>query len=333
MLNAIIFSSDLQQLLLVSACLPALYLLKIRSYKWLFLLLSPLLFVSKEPVNRIHINAVLVDPDQVKNKWKQLFNNKDFSGWETHLSKPHPSSIVVGMPKDNKGNYMQAIGHNNDPLKVFTVVSEDGVPAIRISGQVFGCVVTKESFSNFHLRLQFKWGKKKWPPRENDVRDSGVLYFSVGKPGEGSENWLVSQECQVQEGDCGDFWQVGSTAIDIPARTNNKGQYVYDPAGSLVHFGKNVPAGPRCWKSPDNEKASGEWNTIEVYCFNGNSVHVINGAVVMRLFNSKIIKDGKEEPLLNGKIQLQSEGAEIFYRNVELSQLSKMPPLMKQYKK
>ncbi len=66
---------------------------------------------------------------------------------------------------------------------------------------------------------------------------------------------LVSQECQVQEGDCGDFWQVGSTAIDIPARTNNKGQYVYDPAGSLVHFGKNVPAGPRCWKSPDNEKA------------------------------------------------------------------------------
>ncbi len=125
MLNAIIFSSHLQQLLLVSACLPVLYILKIHSHKWLFLLLSPLLFVGKEPVNKIPINAVLVDHDQVKNKWKQLFNNKDFSGWETHLSKPHPSSIVVGMPKDNTGNYMQAIGHNNDPLTV-TVAPETG---------------------------------------------------------------------------------------------------------------------------------------------------------------------------------------------------------------
>jgi hypothetical protein len=236
------------------------------------------------------------------------------------------------MQKDSEGNYLQRIGMNNDPLKVFNVVQVDGAPAIFITGQVFGCVATTESFKNFHLRLQFKWGQKKWPPRENDPRDSGVLYFSIGKPGEQSQNWMVSQECQIQERDCGDFWKIGPTIIDIPARPGGKdGRHVYDPKSNLIRFGMDRPAGTNCAKFPDNEKPTGEWNTIEVFGYNGNSVHVVNGAVVMRLFNSKIIQNGKEEPLDAGKIQLQSECAEVYYRNIEIMPLTKMPAIMKNY--
>src|SRR5262245_32288666 len=92
--------------------------------------------------------------------WKSLFNGKDLSGWDTWLG---PKSGGYHDPKKAKE---AAIGLNNDPLGVFTVVEKDGAPAIRISGQVFGAITSSEEFGNAHLRVEYKWGEKKWPPRE-----------------------------------------------------------------------------------------------------------------------------------------------------------------------
>ena len=84
----------------------------------------------------------------------------------------------------------------------------DGKPAIRISGEIFGALTSKDEFENYHLKLEFKWGEKKWPPREKAVRDSGLLYHCVGPQGgqsgkapSGCSRW----KCQIQEKDCGDF--------------------------------------------------------------------------------------------------------------------------------
>jgi hypothetical protein len=261
-------------------------------------------------------------------KWKSLFNGRDLSGWDSHLNKPLSSINIPGIQKDSTGEYTKRLGLNNDPLKVFTVVKEDGAPAIRVSGQIFGYIVSNESFSNFHLRLQFKWGQKKWAPRLNEKRDAGVLYYSVGTPEKHPGTWMVSQECQIQEGDCGDFWPIGNTRIDIPSEKIDT-LYRYNPDSTLVTFGNGTKAGPRCMKSPDNEKANGEWNMVEVISYNGNSVHLINGKVTMRLFNSRQLVNGMEEPLQAGRIQLQSEGAEIFYRKIEVSTLSEMPSILK----
>jgi hypothetical protein len=84
----------------------------------------------------------------------------------------------------------------------------DGHPAIRISGEVFGELRTKESFSNYHLRLQFKWGEKKWPPRDAAAtpRDSGLLYHVHSAPVEGGRLWARSIELQIQEHDVGDLY-------------------------------------------------------------------------------------------------------------------------------
>src|ERR1043165_6438557 len=54
-----------------------------------------------------------------KLKGRELFNGKDLEGWDTGLGKPY------------KGD--KAIGLNQDPDKVFTVVELDGKPAIRVS--------------------------------------------------------------------------------------------------------------------------------------------------------------------------------------------------------
>ena len=45
---------------------------------------------------------------------------------------------VPDLPKNEKGDYIQPLGLNRDPLKVVTVVEKDGQSAIRISGQVVG---------------------------------------------------------------------------------------------------------------------------------------------------------------------------------------------------
>jgi hypothetical protein len=122
-----------------------------------------------------------------------LFNGRDLDGWDSDLASP------------DKGR--PALGRNNDPLTVFAVVTEDGEPSIRVSGQVMGGLSTRREFSNYVLRLEFKWGTKRWPPRENSVRDSGVLYHCVGEPSP-TTGWMQSAECQIEEQNCGDFWAV-----------------------------------------------------------------------------------------------------------------------------
>jgi Domain of Unknown Function (DUF1080) len=56
-------------------------------------------------------------------------------------------------------------------------------------------------------------------------------------------------------------------------------------------------------------------------------VHVINGKVVMMLQNSTQSDNGKVAELISGKIQLQSESAEVFYRNIKIRNIDRIPQL------
>ena len=242
--------------------------------------------------------------------WVPLFNGKNLDGWDTWLGRPLNSKDVIGL--------------NKDPLKVYTVVEEDGKPAIRISGEVFGALTSQKEYENYHLRLEFKWGQKKWPPREKAVRDSGLLYHCVGPHGAAGTFWMQSQELQIQEHDCGDYWSVAGGIVDVEGeRKDGKGPIIYKKGGERFTV-PNKSTGPRIVKSVDYENPSGQWNTIELLTVGGTSVHKVNGKVNMVLTNSRRRVNGKEEPLTRGKIQLQSEGAEVFYRNIAIRPLSKI---------
>jgi hypothetical protein len=193
-----------------------------------------------------------------------LFNGKDLSGWYTFI--PHKDGAD---PK-------------TDPKGVFKV--EDGV--IHVSGEEFGCLTTKNEYENYRLKLEVKWGDKKWPPRLNDRRDSGILVHCVGP----DKIWTKSLECQIQEHDFGDFHLVGGTTIEV---------------GGKVQKGRVI-------KTKDAEKPNGEWNTVEVVCEGDKITNIVNGEVV---------NEGSKASETRGKILLQSEGAEVYYRNVELTPL------------
>jgi len=266
---------------------------------------------------------------ETRDAWKPLFNGKDLAGWDTWLGKPHESTLFPGLAKDEKGEYSEPVGLNNDPHRNYTVVELDGAPAIRISGEVFGALTTRDEYENYHFRAEFKWGEKKWPPRESQVRDSGLLYHCVGPQGAvgGGSFWMKSFEMQIQEKDCGDFWSVGGVIVDVEAVRQDLGDgksvLVYKKGASVV------PAvASRIIKDPDNEKPSGEWNVVEFFSVGQTSVHVVNGKVNMILRGLRHQVDGKEVPLTRGKIQIQSEGAEIFWRKIEIRPISEIP---KQY--
>ncbi len=254
---------------------------------------------------------------EMEDSWEDLFNGKDLQGWDTYLGPKYN-------PDEDEMDGL-VLGLNNGPEDVFTVVEKDGEMVLRISGSNFGGISTTKDFENFHLKLEFKWGKLKWAPRENEIRDSGILYYAVGPHGADYGFWMRSQEFQIEEGDCGDYWGVAGGIFDIKVTKNENGQFVYDRNGESGTFSGISENGRRCIKNPDAEKPSGEWNTIDLYCFNGTSVHVVNGIINMILTNSRQEDNGVETPLTKGKIQIQSEGAEVFYKNIRIKSIDKIP--------
>ena len=260
--------------------------------------------------------------------WRPLFNGRDLSGWETWLGRPHLSIDLPNLARGTDGKYTQPVGLNQDPFAIFTVVPVDGAPAIRLSGQIFGTISSLESFSNYHLRLQFKWGEKRWPPRAAAVRDSGLLYHGHGPHGGGTGSpWINSHELQIQEKDCGDYWAVGPVTSDITAKPAGEKLFQYDQISLPLPFGPGNPSGTRVIKSADFEKPHGEWNTIELICLGDQSIHIVNGRVVLRV---RSLRSNAGEKLTAGKIQIQTEGAEIFYRNIEIRPITAVPPLYRE---
>ncbi|MBI4626174.1 MAG: DUF1080 domain-containing protein [Verrucomicrobia bacterium] len=76
-----------------------------------------------------------------------LFNGKDLSGFYTWLGLPGPVDPT------------KTIHGRNDPDRVFTVVDQiDGAPALRISGQHWGGLITNERYANYRLVAEFRWG-------------------------------------------------------------------------------------------------------------------------------------------------------------------------------
>lgn len=263
-------------------------------------------------------------------EWTSLWNGKDLDGWTTWIREPEPTSEVPGLARGADGKYTEPLGSGRDPLKVFSVVSDvDGRPAIRVSGEAFGELRTTRSLENYHLKFQFKWGQKKWPPRDGPQtkRDSGLLYHVHAAPGDEGRVWARSIELQIQEGDVGDLFAVGSTiAVRAKERPNTTPTlFDYDPAAEWMYFTQSHRQQGRVIKQPDNEKPSGEWNTVELIAFGADAIHVVNGKVVMRLRDPRRINGDTPAPVTAGPIVLQSEGAEVFYRDVQFRPLKSIP--------
>ena len=121
-------------------------------------------------------SSVIQKNELNKAQWQNLLD-KDLSQWDVWLGVPHTS--VQGLPADTykaenmQTNIGQPIGLNNDQKQVFRTIEENGEILLAVSGEIYGGLTTKQEYQNYHLKLQFKWGEKKWAPRLDVKRDSG----------------------------------------------------------------------------------------------------------------------------------------------------------------
>jgi len=249
-----------------------------------------------------------------------------------------PSSVIKLFDGTSLANFETWLvdHHSSDPERVFTVVDQiDGAPAIRISGKVWGGLLTRDSYRDYRLVAEFRWGGVTWGARTTRARDSGVLLHAQGRPGNTGKDfngpWLRSIEFQIIEGGVGDILPVlgyddGGNAIrpSVTATTkkDRDGETVYDPKGAAGVFSSgriNWWGRSEDWAdrlgfrgAQDVESPGFEWTHIEAVVTGGSLTYFVNG---------KQVNAASDSSFREGKIMIQSEGAEIYFRRIELQPL------------
>jgi hypothetical protein len=221
-----------------------------------------------------------------------------------HRQARSDAPVVVlfdGTNLDAFDTFVRGKGLNDDPDRVFRV--ENG--ALHVSGTEHGYVITKQSFARYRLTAEFRWGEGTFGERAGRARDSGVLYHVQGP----DKVWPRSIELQIQEGATGDFWMTDGASI-----TGRDGKRVTGPPGRALNidrFGKGPWKDVVGFRDParEVERAHGEWNVVEVVALGDTIKHYVNGSLV---------NEGTNPDPTEGKILFQSEGAEIFFRNIRL---------------
>ncbi|MCW1886901.1 DUF1080 domain-containing protein [Luteolibacter flavescens] len=232
--------------------------------------------------------------------WKSLFNGKDLSGWTVTLDKHKPGEDPEKMVQVRDGAIHMY--PDTDPSET--------VP--------FGVITHEDTFSRFHLTLEYRWLDKKFAPRKDAIRDAGLLYHVHSA----EKIWPDSLEYQIQEGDTADIVLLQRHATSWKHPQPDSAPEGQGDAGLLPENG-GVPIVSRqgflyLGRFPEYDHLRG-WNQVEVIVHaNESAEHRLNGHVRARLGDFRM-PDGA--PLSSGKICLQLEGAELQYRNVQIREL------------
>jgi len=236
-------------------------------------------------------------------KTTALFNGKDFSGLTTWL-------------KDTK---------RDDPRKVFTV--ENGM--LHLSGDGYGYVATDKEYRDYHLTVEYKWGKR--TDGGKYVRNSGILLHATGPDGGAGGTWMSCIECQLAQGCVGDL-------IVIRGK-DEKGEVIPVSLTSDIILGpdkrprwkeggeKRVFTKGQLWWNrhdpeykelldtrgkDDVESKLGDWTKVECIC---------KGKEITVKVNDIAVNHAYDVFPAAGKILLQIEGFEIWFRRFEVQPL------------
>ncbi len=149
-------------------------------------------------------------------------------------------------------------------------------------GKPAGYIRTLDSYTNFVLTLEWKFDPEKGPG------NSGVLLRMVGE----DKVWPKSVEAQLQHQNAGDFWNIDKFPMKV-AEDRTQGRHTKKA-------------------NETNEKPLGEWNQYRI---------VVEGGNIQLFVNGLLQNEATEVEEVAGKICLQSEGAEIHFRNIQLEPL------------
>src|SRR6516225_3193201 len=202
----------------------------------------------------------------------KLFNGRNLAGLTTWL-------------KDTK---------REDPRRVFT--AKDGM--IHVSGDGFGYIATDKEYRDYHLTVEYKWGKK--TDGGKHVRNSGILLHATGPDGGAGGTWMSSIECQLAQGCVGDLIVIrgkDAKGETIPVRLTSDVVLGPDKRPRWQKGGEpTLFTGKRqlWWARHDPdfqelidtrgkndvESPTGEWTRVDCFCEQDQIVILVNGQTV-----------------------------------------------------
>ncbi len=223
---------------------------------------------------------------------------------------------------------------HEDPRGVFTM-QQDGT--LRISGDGFGGLITRKEYADYYLVMEYRWGTATWRNRADRARDGGLLLHCQGPDGNfgGTKDnpgpWMTSVECQIIEGGVGDILvlqgkdadsQTIEAAATCEISRDRDGEAVWTAGGDKQRFTRgriNWSGRDPDWKdvlgfrgAKDVDSPGQEWTTLECFVKGDTLTYRVNGVIVNRA--SEVVPT-------QGKILLQTEGAEMFVRKLDLRPL------------
>lgn len=158
-------------------------------------------------------------------------------------------------------------------------------------GTPLGYLFTDKSYQDFTLNFEWRWAPGGEPG------NSGVLLRIAGKPATFMPKCV---EAQLKHENAGDVWGFFGASIGGPAE---RIQEVKDHK-ALGDF-KGVK------KIKAAEKPPGEWNHYEIK---------VSGGTLELKVNGELVNQATGLDILPGPIGLQSEGAEIHFRNIRITE-------------
>lgn len=226
--------------------------------------------------------------------------------------------------KDLAGFYtFQKDTGRKDPNNVFTV--DDRM--IHISGQGRGYLATEKAYRDYHLSIEYKWGKR--TDGSGYVRNSGILLHKINP----DNVWPTCIEVQLAQGCEGDLIVIPGkdpSGKPEPATISSEVRIAADKRSRWHPGGQKLKySGRQFWWSKhqvgfkekldtrgkdDVASPLGEWTQVECICRADRITVKINGQTVNECFD--VHPSG-------GRILLQNEGNEIYFRNFELRPLKK----------
>lgn len=242
--------------------------------------------------------------------WTPLFNGRDLSGWYT---------------------FLQTHGRDKDPDRVVTI--EDGVihlykHATDGAKVVMGYIGTEKEYGDYHLRFQYKWGTKKFEPRYKLKQDAGLYYHILGP----DAVWPRALQFQVEATNVGDLialhgFQLDSS-VDPKSEAETTPTFLGPDAGGKARVlgGKGIAYQKHL--AGDHEREG--WNVAEIIARGDTTTHVLNGRVVNHGTNVRLVdpeRGGEARPITRGRIALEIEAAEIYFKDVEIRPLDAKPSL------
>ncbi len=243
---------------------------------------------------------------------------------DQEIIRPFNGTDLSGFTK-----WLRETGHD-DPLTEYRVT--DG--AIHLGGRSMGYLATDDAYRDYHLSVEYKWGDR--TDGSKYVRNSGILLHASGPHGNARGVWMASIECQLAQGCEGDLIVIRGEDADgevIPVTLTSDTRTASDGRTRWLRGGTATPySGKQFWWSrhepgfaelldtrgkDDVASPLGDWTLVECICRGSRITIKINGTTVNECYD--VYPSA-------GKILLENEQNEIYFRNLEIRQLENAPP-------